>query len=158
MNRYLVNEEGNSTAAAAIGAFATVVAAIIGGLFLLASTRDSNRGPTLPTDPGGTEIGDLDDMFDDMFEDAAVYLSLDNGPTGTTVNVSGEGFRSDERIVLQFHTDQIGTTQANDAGRFANVAVEIPSGYENFAPQQFSIIAVGQASSRSARAPFTLTG
>ncbi len=159
------DERGDGTTAAAIGAFATIVAALIGGIFLLASTRASNPDPTPPPslDDNGDRGGDpFDDVFDDLVDEmsatTAVYLNVDNGPTGTTVNVSGEGFRPNERIVLRFHTNQIGTTQANDAGGFANVAVEIPTGFANFAPHQFMVTAVGQSSSRSANAPFTLTG
>lgn len=159
------NERGDGTTAAAIGAFATIAAALIGGIFLLASTRASNPDPTPPPSPdgnGGTGGDSFDDLFDEVVDEmsttTAVYLNVDNGPTGTTVNVSGEGFRANERIVLRFHTNQIGTTQANDAGGFSNVAVEIPTGFANFAPNQFTVTAVGQSSFRSADAPFTLTG
>lgn len=141
------DESGSGTAAAAIGAFATIAAALIGGIFLLASNRASTPGAPSNTAPPT-----------DFSVATAIFLSVDNGPTGTSVSVSGEGFGAGERIVLRFHTNQIGTTQANEAGNFSNVTVEIPSGFADFAPNQFAIIAVGQSSSRSADAPFTLTG
>lgn len=47
---------------------------------------------------------------------------------------------------------------ANDAGSFSNVAVEIPTSFSQFAPQQFKIVAGGQSSIKSADAPFTLSG
>jgi hypothetical protein len=162
MRNVFGNEHGSGTVAAAIGAFATLGAAFIAGFFLLASARTGPPGPTstVPTTaPNSSGIDDgLDDLFDELSASTAVYLSLDNGPTGSTVRVSGEGFQADERIVLRFHTDQIGTTQANNVGGFSNVSVEIPPGYANFAPHQFSLVATGQSSAKSASAPFTLTG
>jgi hypothetical protein len=153
---FVISERGSSTAAAAIGAFATIAAALIGGFFLLlANSSDSPAVPSLPTssdEPGAFELPDLG------VAETAVYLSLDNGPAGTVVNVSGEGFQPNERIVLRFHTEQIATTQSNDAGSFSNVAATIPGSFSKFAPQQFSIIASGQSSLRSADAPFTITG
>jgi len=66
-----------------------------------------------------------------------VFLSRDSGPGGTTVNVSGEGYSPGERVVIRFHTEQIGATTANDQGAFSNVAVVIPMSFSQFAPQQF---------------------
>ncbi len=146
-------ERGSGTAAAAIGAFATIAAALIGGFFLLLANSDDR-----PTDPGGGFENPGGFEAPDITTATAVYLSVDNGPAGTTVNVSGEGFQANERVVLRFHTEQIGTTQTNDAGSFSNVAATIPGSFSDFAPQQFSIIATGQSSVRTATAPFTLTG
>lgn len=89
---------------------------------------------------------------------ADIFLSHTSGPGGSTVKVSGENFQPDEQIVIQFHTEEIGRTQANDAGRFANVTVTIPKSFSQFAPHQFDIIATGRSSISSARAAFTISG
>jgi hypothetical protein len=91
-------------------------------------------------------------------EPAEVFLNRDSGPGGSTVLVSGKGFRSGERVVIRFHTEQIGSTTAGQGGGFSNVSVTIPSSLSQFAPQQFSVIATGQSSIKSAEAPFTITG
>jgi len=91
-------------------------------------------------------------------ETASLFPSRDSGPGGTTVLLSGEGFEPNERVVLRFHTEQIGSTTANADGKFSNVAVTIPTTFSQFAPQQFDLVATGQASARSAQTPFTLSG
>jgi hypothetical protein len=89
---------------------------------------------------------------------ASIFSSRDRGPGGTTVLLSGEGFDPGERVVLKFHTEEIGSTTSNDDGKFSNVAVEIPTSFSVFAPRQFDLIATGESSIRSARTPFTITG
>jgi hypothetical protein len=89
---------------------------------------------------------------------ASVFLNRDSGPGGSTVLVSGEGFVAGERVVISFHTEQIGSTTAGESGRFANVSVTIPTSFSVFAPQQFFIKARGEDSIRVAQAPFTITG
>jgi WD40 repeat protein len=88
----------------------------------------------------------------------SVFLSRDSGPVGTSVQVSGEGFASGERVVISFHTEQIGSTNADDEGTFSNVTVTIPESFSVFAPQQFFVIARGQSSLQTATAPFTIIG
>jgi hypothetical protein len=89
---------------------------------------------------------------------ADIFLSSTSGPGGSTVNVSGDGFQANEQVVIQFHTEEIGRTQANSAGRFTNVTVTIPTSFSGFAPRQFDIIATGRSSIKSGRAPFTISG
>lgn len=89
---------------------------------------------------------------------ASVFLSRDSGPGGTTVQVSGEGFAPTERVVISFHTEEIGSTTANGEGRFSNVAVAIPESFSQFAPAQFDVIAHGETSLQTATAPFTISG
>lgn len=91
-------------------------------------------------------------------ETTSVFLSRDSGPGGTQVQVSGEGFGRNERVVITFHTEQIGSTTANSEGRFSNVTVTIPASFSRFAPQQFNVPARGSDSVRFASAPFTITG
>ena len=74
------------------------------------------------------------------------------------MNVSGEGFAASERVVISFHTEEIGSTTANGQGSFSNVSVTIPESFSKFAPNQFFVIAAGQSSLRSARTPFTISG
>jgi hypothetical protein len=101
--------------------------------------------PSSPTSPEGAE------------SPAAIYLSQDSGPSGTVVRVSGEGFAPSERLTLGFHTDQIGVSRANDAGRFSDVSVTIPDTFDWAAPGPFTITVRGASSIRAADAPFTLT-
>jgi hypothetical protein len=142
---------------ALIGAAATIAAAIIttnvgGGDHSRNSPTQSApsvviSSPTVP--PVDTTPTD---------GNASVFLSRDSGPGGSTVKVSGQGFAPGERVVLRFHTDQVGDTTADSAGKFANVAVSIPTSYSKFAPQQFSISADGQNSDIHGEAQFTITG
>jgi hypothetical protein len=89
---------------------------------------------------------------------ASIFLSSTSGPGGSVVKVSGEGFAPNEEVVLRFHTEEMGRTQADSAGKFSNVAVTIPKSFSKFAPQQFEIIANGSTSIRSATAAFTISG
>jgi len=90
--------------------------------------------------------------------ETSIFLSLTGGPAGSQVKVSGEGFAPGETVVLRFHTSEVGTTVANEAGSFSSVEVTVPQEYAVFAPQQFQVIATGKLSVRSARAPFTVSG
>jgi hypothetical protein len=127
--------------AALITAAATIAAALIA-----TKPWDDGGGPGPPPDTSTPTV------------QVSVFLSRDSGPGGTSVNVSGEGFLPGERIVLFFHTQQIGSTTASDQGGFANVAVAVPTSFSDFAPQQFFLFAHGERSSRTAQTPFTLTG
>lgn len=138
----------SAIAAALIGLVGAIIAALI--------TRGGGGGDADAS--GGTEPRIDVPIVDVGRTTARVFLNRDSGAGGTTVLVSGEGFEPGERVVLRFHTEQIGSTTASDAGSFANVAVTIPTSFGDFAPQQFEIIAEGDDSIRSARAPFQLTG
>lgn len=87
----------------------------------------------------------------------SVFLSRDSGPAGTLVLVSGEGFAPGERVRLRFRIEQIGSTTADDAGKFSNVAVTIPDTFSRFARRQFMVVAIGESSSRRNSVPFTIT-
>jgi hypothetical protein len=103
-------------------------------------THDTNTGPFDPAKP------------------ADIFLSSTSGPGGSKVNVSGEGFQPNEQIVIRFHTEEIGRTQANSSGQFKNVTVTIPRSFSQFAPQKFDIVATGKSSIKSAQAQYTLSG
>jgi hypothetical protein len=127
-----------------------IVVALIGAAGVIIAALIANSG--------GSDGPTIDRPTIDGSGSASVFLSRDSGPGGTIVQVSGEGFASGERIVIQFHTEQIGSTTANGDGKFANVAVTIPESFSEFAPQQFFVIARGEGSHRFAQAPFTISG
>ena len=132
---------------ALIGAAATLGAALI-------ATRPWDDGDGTSSRTGGAEVS----LPDNFAIHPTVFLSRDSGPGGTSVNVSGQGYAPGERIVIRFHTEQVGSTTASDEGSFANVGVEIPTSFSQFAPQQFGVVATGEQSARAAEAPFTITG
>jgi hypothetical protein len=137
---------------AVIGAAATLGAALIAN-----SARDGGDGGGGAAPANNPPIPDPGEIVAPG-KSAEVFLSRDSGPGGSTVLVSGAGFRAGERIVLRFHTEQIGSTTAGQSGGFERVEVTIPTSFSVFAPQQFSIRATGQTSIRSAEAPFTISG
>lgn len=149
----MAESRGTAITVAVIGAVATIVAALI-GVVLMRPGGDGGSPPAQPQVPGVT-------IAPNPAPDGgrpSVFLSRDSGPAGTLVRVSGEGFAKGERVVLRFHTEQIGSTTADGQGKFSNVAVTVPSSFARFAPQQFSVVATGQSSIRSGGAPFTITG
>ncbi|MGB6163839.1 MAG: hypothetical protein WCF33_12115 [Pseudonocardiaceae bacterium] len=134
---------------ALIGAAGAVIAALI----------TSSGKELIPGSPGPSQVAS-GRIFPKLplVARPSVFLSRDSGPAGTVVRVSGEGFAPGERVVLRFHTEQIGSTTADGAGKFSNVAVTIPGSFAKFAPQQFSVSAVGHNSVGHDEAPFTITG
>jgi hypothetical protein len=112
--------------------------------FLCGSGGGSGQQPN----PGGVNPGTT----------ASIFLSSTSGPGGSVVKVSGEGFAPNEEVVLRFHTEEMGRTRTDGAGKFSNVAVTIPRSFSKFAPQTFDIVADGRTSIRSATAQFTLSG
>jgi hypothetical protein len=111
--------------------------------------------PTGPPGGGGQTINPLP-SFD--FTPASIFLSQTNGPAGGTVKVSGEGFQAGEVVIIRFHTDEIARPRANANGTFSSVEVTVPVSYGKFAPQQFDVVATGQSSIKSARAPYMVSG
>jgi hypothetical protein len=156
MERTTRRETGTTTAAVlgTITAFVTLLTAVVGlmitvGPWDLPGGGGSGQVTQEPPDPGGRG---------NPAEPAEVFLSRDGGPGGTEVNVSGQGFAPTEDVVIRFHTEQIGRTTTNADGRFSNVEVTIPGTFSFAAPQQFTVIASGEQSIKSAQAPFQLTG
>jgi hypothetical protein len=136
---------------------AAVAAAIItaaGGIVvaLIQVVGPAIFGPAASTAPGpGASFGPGPG-------ESALFLSKESGPGGSTLNVSGEGFAPGETIEIRFHTESVATTRADAGGGFANVQITVPPSFSVFAPQQFSLIATGRTSLRSAMAPFTISG
>jgi hypothetical protein len=102
-------------------------------------------GPTLA--PGPFQGGET-----------SIFLSLTSGPVGSTVKVSGQGFGAGETVVISFHTNEVGRTTANGAGSFSGVEITVPEEFGVFAPSQFFVIARGEQTIKSGRAPFTVSG
>jgi hypothetical protein len=140
---------------AVIGAAATIAAALIAN-----SGGDGDGGGQQEATPGNNpaiQLPDPEDLIPSV-NPAEIFLSRDSGPGGSTVLVSGKGFQAGERIVLSFHTEQIGSTNAGQSGAFERVEVTIPISFSQFAPQQFFIRAQGETSIKTATAPFTISG
>lgn len=135
---------GTLITVALIGAAGAIAAAVVGAVLTTGGSDGNQRNNT---QTGQVGPGNAD-----------VFLSRDSGPGGSTVSVSGTGFGESERVVIMFHTEEVGSTTASSEGSFSNVAVTIPTSFSKFAPQQFSIVATGDSSLRAARAPFTITG
>ena len=151
--------DSDSVKAAKIAAAATVVAALIGLVAVVVPRIGDDGDGTTQTSPGGTTQTDgTTQPPPPDFGHASVFLNTTSGPGGSTILVSGSGFSANEEVVIRFHTDEVGSTTANDGGKFENVAVTVPTSYSVFAPQQFQVIATGESSSRSDQAPFTITG
>jgi hypothetical protein len=86
----------------------------------------------------------------------SLSLSVGQGPSGTSVTVTGRDYCPGERVEIRLHTEDIGVAGADDDGNFSQV-VTIPGSFDVFAPQQFHIVGTGVDSNRSARVPFRLT-
>jgi hypothetical protein len=122
------------------GTIVAVVAALI-----LARIQGPDDGPGSggsgdPRDPGGP---------------AAVYLNRDSGAPGTAVRVSGKGFAAGESVTVRFHTEVVGHTETDGQGTFDSVRVEVPEDWRFTG--QFSFLASGESSLRSAQREFRVT-
>lgn len=149
-----VGQHNGAIAAAAITAVGGIVAAAIAsGALGGGDDAGGGGGGTTSTVPVTVTMPTIP-----FPGNASVFVNRDRGPGGTTVLVSGEGFAPGQRVVIRFHTEQIGSTTANAEGRFANVAVTIPTSFSKFAPQQFDIVADGEGIGSHAATPFTITG
>jgi hypothetical protein len=89
---------------------------------------------------------------------AEIFLSRDSAPGGATVLVSGTGFAGGESIEIDVSAVQVATTRADSNGKFANVAIVVPTQFSVFAPQQFQVIARGRSSIKSAHQPLVISG
>jgi hypothetical protein len=87
--------------------------------------------------------------------EASITLSVDSGPPGTELTVSGSGFAPGETVVLYFHTRGVGRVNADGDGAFTDVDVQVPSDWQFTG--QFDFIATGQTSIRTASMPFEVT-
>jgi hypothetical protein len=81
-----------------------------------------------------------------------LILSTSSGPPGTTLKLTGSGFRPGERVRVLFHTTEVGSARADARGWFG-VPVTIPANWK-FRNAQFRIAATGEDSLRFAQEPF----
>lgn len=141
------SDRGSGTTAAVLTTLAALIGLITAVLGLVPELRPWHSDD--PGTGGGTRPS---------VEPASIFVNRDSGPGGTEVRLSGEGFAPGERVVLSFHTEQIGATVVNQQGSFSNVVVRIPTSFSIFAPQQFSLRARGTSSVKHAETPFHLSG
>jgi hypothetical protein len=87
-----------------------------------------------------------------------IFLSQTSGPAGSTFKVSGEGFQPGETVIITMQTTEIGRTTASSSGSFSSVEVAVPKELGVFAPNQFDVVARGNAGLKFATAPFTVSG
>ena len=146
------------TAVKAVTAIAVMITAVVGVFQLFVKDDEPLTPPTSSSSSSSSSTSSSPATPPVDFGPASIFLNRDSGPGGTTVKVSGEGFGPGERVTFRFHVDQVGTTKANAEGKFSNVSLTIPSTLSQFAPQQFNLSATGEASIKSASAPFQLTG
>lgn len=85
---------------------------------------------------------------------ASISLSPTSGAAGSTIAVSGSGFKSGETITLTFDTTQVASAQATSSGAFS-AKLMVPA---TAATGAHAITATGQRSGKSARATFTVIG
>lgn len=130
-----------------------VVAGLI-ALLVAWSPWDSGKGSGPTTHPSATLPAQSSRPPQGF--NASVYVNPTSGAGGTSVTLSGEDFPANTRVEFTFHTEVIGETRTNSAGKFSNVVVTIPTDFSAFAPQQFMIAAT--AGAFSAQTPFQLTG
>ena len=115
-------------------------------------------GVCTETEPTRTPGPGTDFPTFDIPGPASIFLSQTSGPAGSSIKVSGEGFAAGEEVVIRFHTTEIGRTTASSNGSFSSVEVIVPLEYANFAPNQFSVVATGRSSIKSAQSQFTVSG
>lgn len=86
---------------------------------------------------------------------AEIYSNRDSGPAGTEVKVSGQGFGPGEAVTIRFHTVTVAHTTAGEQGTFDAVACSVPADWRF--QGQFSFVATGEDSIRSAEREFRVT-
>jgi hypothetical protein len=87
--------------------------------------------------------------------EASITLSVDSGPPGTELTIDGSGFAPGETVVIEFHVTELDRVQADGAGSFAGVHVQVPSDWPF--RDQFFFKARGLSSLLTATMPFQVT-
>ena len=125
------------------GILGTVIAAVLVAVIVPWVTGPAVEPSPSPKDPaqGGGSV--------------AIYLNRDSGPPGTTVRVSGKGFAAEEPVTVRFHTEVVGHTETDGQGSFDSVSVEVPADWRFTG--QFTLVATGESSVRSAQREFRVT-
>jgi outer membrane protein assembly factor BamB len=84
---------------------------------------------------------------------ASITLTPPSGPAGSTTTVAGQGFGSNEIVILGFDVIAVGSAMTDATGAFSK-AIQVPKGARTGAHQVF---ARGQVSKLFASATFTVT-
>jgi hypothetical protein len=121
------------------------------------TTTTSRSGPVVPTGPVGPTGPAFPDLGD-IAKPANLYASKTSGPAGSTVLLSGNGFKAGEEVVFSMQTEEVGRTTADSAGAFTSVSVKVPLDLGKFPGTQFSFSADGRTSIKHATAPFVVSG
>ncbi|MDR6596324.1 hypothetical protein ACFFSW_16785 [Saccharothrix longispora] len=78
------------------------------------------------------------------------------GAANSEIRLSGEGYPAHGRVVFTFHGAQVGETTADAVGRFAEVAVVVPTAFGDAGPG--TQVTIGATSGPFyAETPFVLT-
>ena len=94
----------------------------------------------------------------DPTKPANLYVNKTSGPAGSTVLLSGDGFKSGEEIVFSMQATEVGRTNADTTGAFKSVSVTVPDFLGNFPGKQFQFSANGRESIKHASANFVVSG
>ena len=137
-----------------VGILVTLAVGVAVPVYL--ANRPSDREPTTPVDNGNNVI--MPTLDRDLFAPAHLFANKTSGPTGSQVLLSGDGFQANEEVKLSMQTFELARTRADSAGKFANVAVTVPTQLKPFAPQQFEFNALGTTSIKHATFAFTVSG
>jgi len=144
-----------------IGILVTLAVGVFVPVYL--ANRGSSPTPAAQTNPittTGTARPSLviPNLPEDFTKPARLFVNKTSGPAGSTVTLSGDGFKPGEEVVFSMQTMEVGRTTADQAGAFAQVSVTVPKSLGVFAPHQFSFDANGQESIKHASIPFVVSG
>ena len=115
----------------------------------------SSNGFLQPT--SGPPLG-IPNLGFDPTKPANLYVNKTSGPAGSTVLLSGDGFKSGEEIVFSMQATEVGRTNADTTGAFKSVSVTVPDFLGNFPGKQFQFSANGRESIKHASANFVVSG
>jgi hypothetical protein len=124
-----------------LGLIAAIIS-VITGLFGLASQLGVFGDFRIPGLPGRATA-------------AQVSLSPSEGPSGSSITVTGQGFAPNEVVEIRYAVDLIGQPRTDGDGAFT-AEIVIPGTMDAFAPKQIDISATGRDSVKHATAPFHL--
>jgi IPT/TIG domain len=124
-----------------LGLVAAIIS-VITGLFGLASQLGAFGDFRIPFLPG-RDVS------------AQISLSPQEGPSGSQITVTGQGFDPDEGIEIRYAVNVIAQPRADDHGDFT-AEIIIPGTLDAFAPRQVDIIATGRNSIKTATTSYHL--
>lgn len=113
----------------------------------------SETPPSAQHGEPGVNLPDLN--FDAGVGDPTLRISTLEGPPGTTLTVSGQGFAPGEEIEISLHLEVLATIRADTDGAFFEEPITIPSDWQF--KGQFRISADGSQSLIHLSRPFEVT-